>query len=940
VLPSAPASPSTEKSPADKAAERLHRKEKATMELVDTEVTYNTLLGLLIEHFVKPLGDYKLISTDQHNTLFPQVQIIKGLSDKFLEDLKERREHWDANTSKLSDLFETFTPYFRMYQGYVNNHEKSVTLMRRLQEKEKWVEYCATVRPLCNRFDLASLLILPIQRLPRYKLLLGEILKNTADSHPDKAAATKSLEKVQEISLQINSRMKEFDRRENVKRIERKFDSSSNVSILEPHREFIREGKLWKVCRSKDRLYHFFLFNDILIYATPYGRGYKLHNMLPINAAFRVEEISGDDAALYGAEKHGRIFNVINEKKSFVVYADSVSEASAWTEALHGCIDEQAKKAHSGHYKTDSHAAGVWVPDSHSKVCKICSDKFTFVNRRHHCRRCGILCCNKCSKYKLPNGEGVMQRACKRCYFADNLGGEDANAAAQTDEKAPADDSESDDDYDAENAALHKIEYYVDNADESLSTEDIFNKFGHGVGSHVLVPADQDASKEGYYAVTLVVHTQTGFDSFRVSLFEKRGAMLFRLESKKLKKKDFADMDKLIAHIAKKEKLFFSYAIPRSDVEAALHQQQQQGNAYGATSMVQEAIQETGYISEQGLANYPKARALFDYEAQVHGDLTLRAGDMIYIIDREEAEGWWTGQVAGTKRQGLFPSTYVEVVEEKPLPAIHKNEPSEGDVLVARYAYDEGGAEELAFAVGDRIVLQAKDESGWWLGKLEKTGVVGWFAPDLVAPLDEPAVSAPQGPAQSQTQSEAKPFSFEEEEKPAISAAAHPASPKRKPKTVSKAKKSKSKKARSPSPSPAPATKSPSPKAVGSSTKSFSKPAPPNKRKDKGKAAAPAAAASQTRSKSPGRKKKKRKAKGADDDDSKQVAENEAEPATVIPYSQLKAKQFGGVAVEKTKLENYLSNAEFMALFKMTRAEFRGKPGWKQRALKKDKGLF
>ena len=90
-----------------------------------------------------------------YNTLFPQVQIIKGLPDKFLEDLRQRREQWDAQTSKLSDLFESFTPYFRVYQGYVNNHEKSVTLMRRLSEKEKWVEYCQTVCPLCKRFDLA-----------------------------------------------------------------------------------------------------------------------------------------------------------------------------------------------------------------------------------------------------------------------------------------------------------------------------------------------------------------------------------------------------------------------------------------------------------------------------------------------------------------------------------------------------------------------------------------------------------------------------------------------------------------------------------------------------------------------------------------------------------------------------------------------------------------
>eukprot|EP01083_Nonionella_stella_P129062 391319_1 len=56
-------------------------------------------------------------------------------------------------------------------------------------------------------------------------------------------------------------------------------------------------------------------------------------------------------------------------------------------------------------------------------------------------------------------------------------------------------------------------------------------------------------------------------------------------------------------------------------------------------------------IHKNGLDNYPKARALFDYEAEVHGDLTLRAGDIIYILDRQEEEGWWTGMI--NQRQGV-----------------------------------------------------------------------------------------------------------------------------------------------------------------------------------------------------------------------------------------------------------------------------------------------
>ena len=161
------------KSKSKNDAKSAMRRDKAIKELVDTEQTYRDLLGLLIQWYVKPLSDYKLVSQDQHNSLFPQLQTILGLSERFLSDLKKRRQNWNDETSKLSDLFEQFTPFFRMYQGYVNNHEKAVNLLRKLESNKKWIDYTQMVRKNCNGFDLSSLLILPIQRIPRYKLLLN-----------------------------------------------------------------------------------------------------------------------------------------------------------------------------------------------------------------------------------------------------------------------------------------------------------------------------------------------------------------------------------------------------------------------------------------------------------------------------------------------------------------------------------------------------------------------------------------------------------------------------------------------------------------------------------------------------------------------------------------------------------------------------------------------
>ena len=44
------------------------------------------------------------------------------------------------------------------------------------------------------------------------------------------------------------------------------------------------------------------------------------------------------------------------------------------------------------------------MSDNSSKYCLRCLDTFTFNNRRHHCRNCGVLCCDLCSAKRLnPN---------------------------------------------------------------------------------------------------------------------------------------------------------------------------------------------------------------------------------------------------------------------------------------------------------------------------------------------------------------------------------------------------------------------------------------------------------------------------------------------------------------------------------------------------------
>ena len=41
-----------------------------------------------------------------------------------------------------------------------------------------------------------------------------------------------------------------------------------------------------------------------------------------------------------------------------------------------------------------------WMPDSASESCTLCLTRWSATTRRHHCRKCGKLCCAACSGHK------------------------------------------------------------------------------------------------------------------------------------------------------------------------------------------------------------------------------------------------------------------------------------------------------------------------------------------------------------------------------------------------------------------------------------------------------------------------------------------------------------------------------------------------------------
>lgn len=66
-----------------------------------------------------------------------------------------------------------------------------------------------------------------------------------------------------------------------------------------------------------------------------------------------------------------------------------------------------------------------WVPDAMAPHCFGCSNQFTVIRRRHHCRACGGVFCNKCSSHSIPLPQFELNdpvRVCNRCHLLIDQG--------------------------------------------------------------------------------------------------------------------------------------------------------------------------------------------------------------------------------------------------------------------------------------------------------------------------------------------------------------------------------------------------------------------------------------------------------------------------------------------------------------------------------------
>lgn len=112
-------------------------------------------------------------------------------------------------------------------------------------------------------------MIQPVQRIPRYRLLLADLVKYTEVDHHDRKALIEALEKMGETASYLEKKSEEAENTTKVLEIQSHL-SGNFQNLAQPGRRFVRQGILssWELENKnvkKPRERQVFLFNDTLV---------------------------------------------------------------------------------------------------------------------------------------------------------------------------------------------------------------------------------------------------------------------------------------------------------------------------------------------------------------------------------------------------------------------------------------------------------------------------------------------------------------------------------------------------------------------------------------------------------------------------------------------------------------------------------------------------
>ncbi|CAK9806445.1 Rho guanine nucleotide exchange factor 17 [Anthophora quadrimaculata] len=256
----------------------VHRNDTRThvvVELYDTERSYVEALQILVNKYLQPLKSPEnagLVDAATVDEIFYQIPSILNHHEVFLEELRKRLDTWELKQT-IGDVFlDVFTKpvVLETYTLFLDNWKSARKAIKTTcQAKPAFARFLETMeREHKGKLGLDQLLIKPVQKIPRYELLIQRLLKHTDSTHPDFELLQAAQKEVHELVVKINCTERESLEWEQQQTTLREVQAlvEGLAGIVTNDRAFVRHDLVTIASNQGTRKERaLFLFSDLLV---------------------------------------------------------------------------------------------------------------------------------------------------------------------------------------------------------------------------------------------------------------------------------------------------------------------------------------------------------------------------------------------------------------------------------------------------------------------------------------------------------------------------------------------------------------------------------------------------------------------------------------------------------------------------------------------------
>ncbi|XP_074785272.1 rho guanine nucleotide exchange factor 2 isoform X3 [Athene noctua] len=271
------------------------KRQDVIYELIQTEIHHVRTLKIMATMFRKAMLEDLQVDPATVQKIFPCVDELSQIHERFLAQLLERRRESLAHDSNknfvINRLGDILVNQFsgasaeqlkKAYSEFCSKHTKAVKEYKDLLARDKRFQQFIrrmTRSPLLRRHGVPECILLVTQRITKYPVLIERILKNSKDNEGDSADLSRALKLVKELISSVNEEVHTCEMNARLWDVYRRVDGRAKVQLHWEsragvfgkdellRRKLVHSGcLLWKTAAGRFKDVLVLLMTDVLIF--------------------------------------------------------------------------------------------------------------------------------------------------------------------------------------------------------------------------------------------------------------------------------------------------------------------------------------------------------------------------------------------------------------------------------------------------------------------------------------------------------------------------------------------------------------------------------------------------------------------------------------------------------------------------------------------------